>query len=60
MKTNLGVGTIGMAECDEWETAWACRDVYKARNTVGLLTMGNVFLLRTVGRVEKVYSISFW
>lgn len=57
VETNLGLGTIGVTECDEWETAWARRDVYKARNAVKLLTMGNVILLRTVSRVEKVYSI---
>jgi hypothetical protein len=58
METDLGLGTIGVAESDKRETAWARRDVYKARNTVKLLAMGNIFLLRTVGRVEEVYLIN--
>lgn len=58
METDLGVGSIGVAQCDEWKTAWARRDVYKPRNAVKLLTMGDIFLLGTGGRVEEVSLIS--
>ena len=52
MKTDLCVGSIGMAESDEWETAWTGSYFYEARDGVVLLTMSDIFLLCAADRME--------
>jgi hypothetical protein len=53
MKADLCMSAIGVAEGDEWKTTWTGSDIYKARDAVELLTMGDILLLGAVEREGK-------